>query len=144
MVVYEVGIIVSGGLPVLTRSYNQDEVGGNALLLSSFFSAIQTFIEGVFADKSEELTMKKYTIHLRELSWGEYAGDSFVYVICSRDTKSNIIKRALDRLIVEIAKFENPTDSNDAASYERLIPVVDRIFTKLGQSTDERLKGVFG
>ncbi|MFX1537281.1 MAG: hypothetical protein ACFFDI_23995 [Promethearchaeota archaeon] len=143
MVVYEVGVLIAGGLPVLTRQYHK-EIGGDQFSRSGFFAAITSFTEQIFADTSEEIKMKKHIVHIKGIAWGKNKSNSLLYVVSSLDTPAERIKKLLDQLAEEVIKWDYPEDPVDSKKFEALLPIIDKIFASLHQKPSDRAKKLFG
>ncbi|MFX1254446.1 MAG: hypothetical protein ACFFCZ_22730 [Promethearchaeota archaeon] len=143
MVIYEVGVLIAGGVPVLTRQYHK-EIGGDKFSRSGFFAAITSFTEQIFADTSEEIKMKKHIVHIKGVAWGKNQANSLLYVVSSLDTPAERVKKLLDQLAEEVVKWNYPEEAVDSEEFKDFLPIIDKIFESLHQKPSDRAKKLFG
>lgn len=81
MVVYEVGVISSAGLPVIHIDL-RPEITGDPLMTAGFLTALQQFVNSTFPDEAQSFSMKKFAIFFSKIEL--LKEEASVYVICDR------------------------------------------------------------
>ncbi|MFX0090653.1 MAG: hypothetical protein ACFFBD_02730 [Candidatus Hodarchaeota archaeon] len=140
-VIYQVGVIDEGGLPVITRIYHK-KMGDNSQIQLGLLNAILDFSEAALADISEVIKLKNNVIILKKFKWGEE--DSLLYALCSRETPESLIMKCLARLEEEVVKYDHTAGLVTSKKFDKLFLTIDEITGDLKYRPEDRAEDLFG
>lgn len=145
MVVYEVGVISSAGLPVIHIDFRPG-VSGDPLMTAGFLTALQQFVNSTFSDETQSFSMKKFAVFFSKIEL--FKEEASVYVICDRGKGHKAIQeriKTISNKIVEV--FPSLTDNLEITESDQgkeFIEFIKREFGDLTMKPEERARRLFG
>ncbi|MHA2244131.1 MAG: hypothetical protein ACXADY_04125 [Candidatus Hodarchaeales archaeon] len=144
MVVFEVGVISSAGLPVIHVDL-RPEVTGDPLMTAGFLTALQQFVNSTFSDETQSFSMKKFAIFFSKIEL--LKEDASVYVICERKKGNQIIQekiKVLTKRLVETFTALDQPDLSETPQAKELTDFIRHEFKDLIMKPEERARKLFG
>ncbi|MHA2226599.1 MAG: hypothetical protein ACXAC8_15420 [Candidatus Hodarchaeales archaeon] len=145
MVVYEVGIISSAGLPVFHIDLRPG-VSGDPLMTAGFLTALQQFVNSTFSDETQSFAMKKFVIYVSQITL--LKEQASVYVISERGKNQKAIQdkiKTVSKKVIEV--FPSLTDCFDVMETlqgKEIIEFMKKEFADLRIKPEERARKLFG
>ncbi|MFX1507691.1 MAG: hypothetical protein ACFFDC_16515 [Promethearchaeota archaeon] len=145
MVVYEVGVISSAGLPVIHIDFRPG-VKGDPLMTAGFLTALQQFVNSTFSDETQSFSMKKFAVFFSKVEL--FKEDASVYVICDFGKGHKAIQEKVKIVANHLTEvFPSLSDNLEIAETpqgKEFIEFIKKEFIDLTIKPEERARSLFG
>lgn len=130
MVIYELGIVRSGVTLISRQHPRARKINKSSVLHGGFLSSLNAFVEEVFSDEIESLTMKNFQIFILKCPQDESNGGNLIsYIIGDKNLGAKkareIITRVLGEFLLQnkhLKKFKG--NINDFSDF---FPIFDKV-----------------
>ncbi|MFW9906213.1 MAG: hypothetical protein ACFFFH_17975 [Candidatus Thorarchaeota archaeon] len=145
MVVYEVGVISSAGLPVIHIDFRPG-VKGDPLMTAGFLTALQQFVNSTFSDETQSFSMKKFAVFFSKVDL--FKEDASVYAICDRGKSYKAIQEKIkivtNHLIEVFPSLSDTVELAESPQGKEFIKFIKKEFEALTIKPEERARKLFG
>ncbi|MFX1516399.1 MAG: hypothetical protein ACFFC6_08820 [Promethearchaeota archaeon] len=145
MVVYEVGVISSAGLPVIHIDFRPG-VKGDPLMTAGFLTALQQFVNSTFSDETQSFSMKKFAVFFTKVDL--FKEEASVYAICERGKNHKKIQEKIETVAKHLIEvFPSLSDQFEIAESpqgKEMINLIKKEFETLIIKPEERARKLFG
>ena len=108
MVVYEVGIITEGGLPILNVNLRLEGQKADPALQAGFLTALQQFVGSAFSDETRSFIMKRYNIFLMKIELEAENEEAHIYAVGDKKAREKINEKLDDLIFTDDGKYYAP------------------------------------
>ncbi|MFX0123111.1 MAG: hypothetical protein ACFFAE_05695 [Candidatus Hodarchaeota archaeon] len=145
MVVYEVGVISSAGLPVIHIDFRPG-IQGDPLMTAGFLTALQQFVNSTFSDETQSFSMKKFAVFFSKVDL--FKEEASVYAICDRGKSHKAIQERIKTVAKHLIEvFPSLSDNFEIAETSQGKEFTEFIKKEFGDLTvkpEERARKLFG
>jgi hypothetical protein len=147
MVVYEVGIITEGGLPIITVNLRLEGQKADPALQAGFLTALQQFVSSTFSDETQSFIMRRYNIFLMKVRLDAENEEALVYAVGDKKASEKEVRKHL-KVIGERVQEMFPSLHDPSISESQLMTeikvLIEQEFEDLKQKPVERARKLFG
>ncbi|MFX0014321.1 MAG: hypothetical protein ACFFB2_08290 [Promethearchaeota archaeon] len=145
MVVYEVGVISSAGLPVIHIDFRPG-ISGDPLMTAGFLTALQQFVNSTFSDETQSFSMKKFAVFFSKVQL--FKEEASIYVICDRGRNHKIIQERIeivaDKIVKTFASLSDNLEISETVQGQEFTEFIRKQFDDLAMKPEERARKLFG